>query len=300
MPFTILLLGPPQSGKSSLIRRTLDGAFLPKYEATLGVSFHDYVLGSTDPPTEFQFWDCPGVVAKQLAAAQTCGKCSGVLLVYDITSDASFAALQKAWQTGLEAALDKHIPLIVCGNKCDLPTTTRREMTRLAGLSHRAELWAALAGGLHFRVSAKANTNMTEVLGTLASLLSTGQRRPLLSKSELQRLEQEGPKRGGVLSGFMSKLKARRKKAADDSPERPRLQVPSVGDSDEEASRPDPEGPQLSIWASPSLHLPDKSGSDDEAEAGTGDSPDRRHSAPEISALVDMQLPSLHLVPLTS
>lgn len=53
----------------------------------------------------------------------------------------------------------------------------------VARCRHRAELWAALAGGLHFRVSAKANTNVPEVLGTLASLLSTGQRRPLLSKS---------------------------------------------------------------------------------------------------------------------
>ena len=82
--------------------------------------------------------------------------CDCVLLIYDITSGDSFREIRIFQDHICSIRIDKHLPFILVGNKCDLSNT--REVSSTQGHDLAKEI-----GCPFFEASAKARVNVEEV-----------------------------------------------------------------------------------------------------------------------------------------
>ncbi|MFX0087021.1 MAG: ADP-ribosylation factor-like protein [Candidatus Hodarchaeota archaeon] len=58
--FKLLLVGEPEVGKTSLIKRYVDDFFKEGYQITLGVDFLSKTVMIKDTEVSFQIWDVAG------------------------------------------------------------------------------------------------------------------------------------------------------------------------------------------------------------------------------------------------
>ncbi len=113
----IVLLGDGAVGKTSLVRRYVEGRFDEDYVATIGVNVKDKVLPDLD--LHLTIWDIygqksisPGKHSSNYIGAE------GAVVVFDITRKKTFLQLDD-WIEGLYDKTGK-IPVIVLGNKKDI------------------------------------------------------------------------------------------------------------------------------------------------------------------------------------
>ena len=115
VPLKILVLGDPEVGKTSVIRRLTHGTFSPRYVASVGVEFHLCEVKFDGKSVHLQLWDVseaasiPKVYFKDVF---------GALVIYDVTRPRTFDSVVK-WKR----ILDDHapsLPVILVGNKVDM------------------------------------------------------------------------------------------------------------------------------------------------------------------------------------
>ena len=122
--FKVLLVGDPNVGKSSLIRRMLLGEFDEAYQTTIGVDLSAVVI-ETKPgsPVILTCVDLGG--QKEFSDLRThyYRDAHYTVLVYDISNRETFDALP-GWLNGMSVALNrsdvKNPAGIVLGNKADI------------------------------------------------------------------------------------------------------------------------------------------------------------------------------------
>ncbi|XP_017286023.1 ras-related protein rab7 isoform X2 [Kryptolebias marmoratus] len=146
----IILLGNSGVGKSSIMNRYVNLRFTNMYRATIGTDFlSKSVLINRDLVT-LQIWDTAGTERFQSLGTPLYRGSHCCLLVFDVTSSASFGALD-AWRKEFLVQgepLDlADFPFIVLGNKTDL---SNREVSRKKALQ-----WCEEIGADYFEGSAK-------------------------------------------------------------------------------------------------------------------------------------------------
>ncbi|XP_046993598.1 GTP-binding protein Di-Ras1 [Schistocerca americana] len=121
----LVLLGGAGVGKSAIVKRFLFNTFTDKYRSTVEDLFsREYDLGPVslkvdilDTAGDMQF---PAMRRLSIATAHA------FLLVYAVTSSASFATVKRCLQEVREQRPDfQEIPIVVAGNKLDLAATHR-------------------------------------------------------------------------------------------------------------------------------------------------------------------------------
>lgn len=127
----ILIIGESGVGKSSLLLRFTDDTFDPEQAATIGVDFKVKTLQIDGNKAKLAIWDTAGQERFRTLTPSYYRGAQGVILVYDVTSKASFNKLEQ-WLNELETFSTKHdlIKMLV-GNKID---NERREVTKEEGL----------------------------------------------------------------------------------------------------------------------------------------------------------------------
>ncbi len=126
----LLLIGNSSVGKSSLLLRFSDEAWLPEDEAsaTIGVDFRVHrmsvVPDDADTPVDVKLsiWDTAGQERFRTITASYYRGAQGVVLVYDVTSRESFESLPRWWdelETYLGGEGRDAVVKIVVGNKVD-------------------------------------------------------------------------------------------------------------------------------------------------------------------------------------
>ena len=122
--FKLLLVGEPEVGKTSLIKRYVDDFFKEGYQITLGVDFLSKSVLITDPNGDvheltFQIWDVAGQSGFTNFRHLYLKKAHGVFLVFDLTRpDPTYEKLDR-WR----ADINEQSPtakVIVLGNKEDI------------------------------------------------------------------------------------------------------------------------------------------------------------------------------------
>eukprot|EP00438_Fugacium_kawagutii_P013815 Skav210606 [mRNA] locus=scaffold234:103928:104791:+ [translate_table: standard] len=152
------LFGPPQGGKSSILRRCYEDTFDTSYvNPIIGINFKRLRMLVDDVPLEVFLWDEPTGKERFRSYRQSYfrGKMV-VILVIDLTSDDPFWQVDKLIRMvqDEEAVLTK----ILLANKLDL------ESERRVSQEH-AKHFATEHGFHYFEVSAKDGTNVEEALG---------------------------------------------------------------------------------------------------------------------------------------
>jgi len=120
-PFLIklLLIGDSGVGKSCLLLRFSEDSFAPSFITTIGIDYKIRTIELEGKKIKLQIWDTAGQERFRTITTAYYRSAMGVLLVYDVTDDKSFANI-KNWIRNIEQHASENINKVLVGNKCDL------------------------------------------------------------------------------------------------------------------------------------------------------------------------------------
>lgn len=124
-PHKVLVIGEPGIGKTSLIRRYVDGIFDKHYCATLGVDFALKIVPWTEKKNiRLQLWDIAGQERFSSMTRVYYKQATACVIIFDITRRTTFQEVLK-WKADLDNKTrlpsGDLLPCLLVANKCDLP-----------------------------------------------------------------------------------------------------------------------------------------------------------------------------------
>lgn len=132
----VTLGGDGNVGKTTLMRRLGTGVFEPERAMTIGVDFHVYDIQHHQSATRLIVWDVSGQDRFAFTRRAFYRGSKSVGLVYDVSTRSTFERLP-LWREEIQAVLP-HVPMVLVGNKIDLP----RQVSTREGRA-LAEVWGA-------------------------------------------------------------------------------------------------------------------------------------------------------------
>ncbi|XP_067832293.1 ras-related protein Rab-7a-like [Heptranchias perlo] len=153
----VVLLGNSGVGKSALMNQYINKHYTNLYKATIGADFLTKDIVSDNKNVTLQVWDTAGTERFQSLGSVLYRGTDCCLLVFDVTSTASFRALEGWRQEFVLQAAPRDpdgFPFVVVGNKTDL---RNREVT----VKH-VEEWCKPHNLPYFETSAKEDLNVEE------------------------------------------------------------------------------------------------------------------------------------------
>ena len=157
----ICMLGDFAVGKTSLVRRFVEGKFDDRYLTTIGVKVSRRPVELPDlPPVNLLIWDLAGGEEYTGVQANYLQGSSGALLVCDLSRAGTYATLTPYAQRIKD--LNPKSVVIIAGNKVDLVEQRAVEDQQLAEL-------AASLGANWFITSAKTGEGVETAFNLLAA-----------------------------------------------------------------------------------------------------------------------------------
>ncbi|KAK5619360.1 hypothetical protein CRENBAI_011911 [Crenichthys baileyi] len=117
--FKVMLLGDSAVGKTCVLVRFKDGAFLGgNFIATVGIDFRNKVVDVDNLKVKLQIWDTAGQERFRSVTHAYYRDAQALLLLYDITNKPSFDNI-RAWLTEIHEYAQKDVVIMLLGNKSD-------------------------------------------------------------------------------------------------------------------------------------------------------------------------------------
>ncbi|XP_078332284.1 EF-hand calcium-binding domain-containing protein 4B-like isoform X5 [Crassostrea virginica] len=164
--FKVVFVGDSGVGKSSFIHRFCNNQFNPTFSATIGVDFQVKSIVMEGQVIVLQLWDTAGQERFRSITKQYFRKADGVILMYDVTTEATFTNVRN-WVTSIKEGVEEGTALVVVGNKTDLI----EEQDRRAVKAKDGNKLAAEYDASFFEVSAKSGDKIRECMEALARIL---------------------------------------------------------------------------------------------------------------------------------
>ncbi|RDY02913.1 Ras-related protein RABE1c [Mucuna pruriens] len=194
----LLLIGDSGVGKSCLLLRFSDGSFTTSFITTIGIDFKIRTIELDGKRIKLQIWDTAGQERFRTITTAYYRGAMGILLVYDVTDEASFnskvpscclslkfanlyTTLQtlkafpsgifiqlllisdiRNWIRNIEQHASDNVNKILVGNKADMDESKRAVPTS------KGQALADEYGIKFFETSAKTNLNVEEVFFSIA------------------------------------------------------------------------------------------------------------------------------------
>uniref|UniRef100_A0A8C9FKW5 small monomeric GTPase n=1 Tax=Pavo cristatus TaxID=9049 RepID=A0A8C9FKW5_PAVCR len=92
--FKLLIIGNSSVGKTSFLFRYADDTFTPAFVSTVGIDFKVKTVYRNDKRVKLQIWDTAGQERYRTITTAYYRGAMGFILMYDITSEDSFNAVQ--------------------------------------------------------------------------------------------------------------------------------------------------------------------------------------------------------------
>jgi len=158
----ICMLGNYAVGKTSLVRRFVEGRFDDGYLSTIGVKVSRRLVELPQRPVHLLIWDLAGSDEFVSFTSNYQQGASGALLVCDLTRAATLPILKE--QATRMREINPRAALILIGNKADLTEKVEIEEDEMADLAEKlAALW--------FITSARTGTGVEAAFVQLAQRL---------------------------------------------------------------------------------------------------------------------------------
>ncbi len=154
-----VLVGESGTGKSSLMTRYAKRTFDPGFVSTIGVDFSIETVTVRGATVKLQIWDTAGQERFNTITTSYYRGSHAIVVVYDVTSRASFQAVPAWFERVRHHAPDAPNVMLV-GNKSDL-------QARRAVPEHEGADLARDHGALFLETSALADTNVSAVFRRL-------------------------------------------------------------------------------------------------------------------------------------
>uniref|UniRef100_A0A4W5JEX4 Ras-related protein Rab-3 n=1 Tax=Hucho hucho TaxID=62062 RepID=A0A4W5JEX4_9TELE len=193
--FKLLIIGNSSVGKTSFLFRYADDSFTSAFVSTVGIDFKVKTVFRNEKRIKLQIWDTAGQERYRTITTAYYRGAMGFLLMYDITNQDSFNAVQD-WATQIKTYSWDNAQVILVGNKCEL------EDDRLVPTEDSQRLAEDL-GFQFFEASAKDNINVKQVFERLVDVIcekmneSMGGDANLLSNHRSTSLQDSPPENHG-------------------------------------------------------------------------------------------------------
>ncbi|CAJ0609788.1 unnamed protein product [Cylicocyclus nassatus] len=137
--FRIVMCGEAAVGKSSLVMRLVSGKHCANLPSTLGVDFHVKTVCVDGRNVALQLWDTAGQERFRSLCKSYFRRADGAVLVYDVSSEHSFIRIRD-WVDTIKDSVERQIPVILVGNKCDLRQENAGGVSREDGAALAAKM----------------------------------------------------------------------------------------------------------------------------------------------------------------
>lgn len=161
--FKLVFLGDQGVGKTSIITRFMYDTFDKNYQPTIGIDFLSKTMYMEDRTIRLQLWDTAGQERFRSLIPSYIRDSSVAVVVYDITSPASFENTSK-WVEDIRTERGEDVIVVLVGNKCDLGDL--RKVTPEQGEEKARKL-----DSLFIEASAKEGSNIRQLFIKLAMAL---------------------------------------------------------------------------------------------------------------------------------
>ncbi|KAM0677861.1 GTP-binding nuclear protein gsp1/Ran [Binucleata daphniae] len=130
--YKIILIGDGGVGKTSFIKRYLDGSFTKQYIATIGAEVYFINLQlSNNCYITFEVWDTAGQEANSgLSDAYYLGA-HGAVVFFDVTSRVTLKHVPDWIQKVKNIDVNNQVPITVVGNKADMSKDRKVDASRI-------------------------------------------------------------------------------------------------------------------------------------------------------------------------
>ncbi|XP_060629141.2 ras-related protein Rab-44 [Anolis sagrei] len=161
--YNVLFVGNTDVGKTSFLCRLQEDSFSGNVTATIGIDYRIKNLFVDDKCFTLQLWDTAGQERYHSLTKQFFRKADGVVLMYDITSECSFADV-KYWLSCIQEGAGNEVIVLLLGNKTDCAAERRVSM-------EDGEYLAKEYGLSFYECSAASGHNVTDSMVKLVRLL---------------------------------------------------------------------------------------------------------------------------------
>eukprot|EP01129_Flabellula_baltica_P013482 TRINITY_DN6263_c0_g1_i1.p2 TRINITY_DN6263_c0_g1~~TRINITY_DN6263_c0_g1_i1.p2 ORF type:complete len:205 (+),score=45.63 TRINITY_DN6263_c0_g1_i1:619-1233(+) len=165
--YKVLVVGDIGVGKTSVIRRYVNGGFSNQYKTTIGVDFAMKTIQLDDMIVRLQLWDIAGqerfgsmtrVYYKEAVAA---------LIVFDLSRFSTLDSV-RSWKEDIDSKVrlnnEENIPVILVGNKSDISP----HLSKVSEIEEACEECGFLRW---FPTSAKEGNGIEEMMNYLISVV---------------------------------------------------------------------------------------------------------------------------------
>ncbi|KAH8250623.1 hypothetical protein KR038_003889, partial [Drosophila bunnanda] len=156
----IMIVGDMGVGKSSLLRRFLEGTFSRSYRRTVIIDIEVRQAEVNGKKMLLVGWDTTGNRRHHDTLRNFYCDAHGVIVVYDITSFASFRNVCH-WLKEVRGSCPKEVNVMMVGNKCDW--RERRQVSQ-----EKAIRYARRFGVSFSEASARSGANVRAIFGSFA------------------------------------------------------------------------------------------------------------------------------------
>mmetsp|Transcript_19973 Transcript_19973/g.27665 ORF Transcript_19973/g.27665 Transcript_19973/m.27665 type:complete len:214 (+) Transcript_19973:326-967(+) len=157
----LLLIGDSGVGKSCLLLRFSEDSFTTSFITTIGIDFKIRTVPLDGRRVKLQIWDTAGQERFRTITTAYYRGAMGILLVYDVTDEASFNNIRN-WIRNIEQHASETVNKILIGNKCDMEEPKRVVPTA------DGQALADEFGIQFFETSAKSNVNVENAFFAIA------------------------------------------------------------------------------------------------------------------------------------
>lgn len=158
--YKVVLLGEPQAGKTTFIRKIQNSNFKVEYDPTPGVEVHSLKFETTYGLITLHVWDCAGQEKWAGLKHAYWLESHGAIAMFDLSSSISYrktkARLEEFHQKQSQS------PIVICGNKSEIQTIKPDKITLHTELG---EKWNQTI--LCHNISVKSGTDLTLPFQTL-------------------------------------------------------------------------------------------------------------------------------------
>lgn len=173
--YNVLFVGDSHVGKTSFLYRLRADTFNPHLAATVGMDYQVKNLMVDNKHFALRLWDSAGQERYRSITKQFFRKADGVVLMYDITSQYSFADVHY-WLSCIQEGAEDGVTVLLLGNKTDCAAERQVPTQEGERLAQEHQL-------LFYECSAASGHNVTESIVNLVRALKVSEDR-LRNKTE--------------------------------------------------------------------------------------------------------------------
>ena len=159
--FKVVFIGDPSVGKTSMVAKHVSAAFKENYIPTLGTNISSKNYSIAGNSVSLMIWDIAGQEVFKTIIEKYFEGTNAAFIVFDVTRPETYYSVN-LWYEEMMRFLPKTTPVIVVGNKTDLP----RKVDKKDGEKTAQEL-----GADYIETSAKTGSNIDVAFDKIAKKL---------------------------------------------------------------------------------------------------------------------------------